>query len=58
MPALFADLCAFFGIAAEAPETLGELFPWLFQILVAMALVLFVFSMVRDIVKTICRGRF
>ncbi len=58
MSAFFLELCSFFGINAEAPQTLGELFPWLLQILVALALVLFCFGMVREIVKTICRGRF
>lgn len=58
MASIFSELCSFFGITAEPPQNLGELLPWLLQILVALALVLFVFSMVREIVKTICRGRF
>ena len=58
MATIFYELCTFFGITAEAPETLGELFPWLSQVLVAMALVYFAFSMISGIVKTICRGRF
>lgn len=58
MSSIFSDLCAFFGITAEAPQTLGELIPWLLQVVIALALVLFVFSMVREVVKTICRGRF
>ena len=58
MSTFFYDLCTFFGITADAPQTLGELIPWLLQILVALALVLFVFSMIWDFVKTIGRGRF
>ena len=58
MASIFLDLCAFFGITAEAPQNLGELLPWLLQIVVALSLVLFCFGMVREIVKTICRGRF
>ena len=58
MPTLFADLCAFFGITAEAPETIGELFPWLFQVLVCMAVVLYVFRMMWDLCGVFSRGRF
>ena len=58
MPTLFADLCAFFGITAEAPETIGELFPRLFQVLVCMAVVLYVFLMMWDLCGVFSRGRF
>lgn len=58
MASIFADLLTFFGIAAEAPQTLGDLFPWLLSILVAMALFLFVFSIIKDFTHTFSRGRF
>ena len=58
MPTIFADLMAFFGISADAPTNLGELFPWLLQIVVAIGLFLFVFGMIRDFVVTFGRGRF
>lgn len=58
MASLFADLLAFFGITAAAPQNLGELFPWLLSILVALTLFLFVFGMIKDFVHTFGRGKF
>ncbi len=58
MASIFYELCTFFGITAEPPQNLAELFPWLLQVLVAMALVYFMFRMIGGIVKTIGRGRF
>lgn len=58
MASLFSDLLAFFGITAVAPQNLGELFPWLLSILVALTLFLFVFGMIKDFVHTFGRGKF
>lgn len=58
MASLFNELLTFFGISTTAPETLGELFPWLLSILVALALFLFVFGMIRDFVRAFGRGKF
>ena len=58
MTAVFADLLDFFGISATAPQNLGELFPWLLSILVAMSLFLFVFSIIKDFTHTFARGKF
>lgn len=58
MSTIFSDLCAFFGLTATAPESLGELFPWLLQILIALGVVLFVFGMIKDFMQTFARGRF
>ena len=56
MASLFYDLLTFFGITAAAPQNLGELFPWLLSILVALTL--FVFGMIKDFVHTFGRGKF
>lgn len=58
MASIFTDLCSFFGISVQSPQTLGELFPWLIQILIAVVLVLFVFSIIKDFVKIFARGKF
>ena len=58
MASLFYDLLTFFGINAAAPQNLGELFPWLLSILVALTLFLFVFVMIKDSVHTFGRGKF
>ena len=58
MAPLFADLLTFFGISATPPQNLTELFPWLLAILVAVALFLFVFSIIKDFTHTFARGRF
>lgn len=57
MASLFSDLLTFFGISTTAPQNLGELFPWLFSILVALTLFLFVFGMIKDFVHTFGRGK-
>ena len=58
MASLFYDLVTFFGITATAPQNLGELFPWLLSILVALTLFLFVFGMIKDFVHMFGRGKF
>lgn len=58
MASLFYDLLTFFGINTTAPQNLGELLPWLLSVLVALALFLFVFGMIRDFVRAFGRGKF
>ena len=58
MASLFYDLLTFFGISTTAPHNLGELFPWLLSILVALTLFLFVFGIIKDFTHTFARGRF
>lgn len=58
MASLFSDLLVFFGISADAPQNLGELFPWLLSILVAITLFLFVFGIIKDFTHTFSRGRY
>ena len=58
MASLFYDLLTFFGISTTAPQNLGELFPWLLSILVALTLFLFVFGMIKDFVHTFGRCKF
>lgn len=47
MSTLFAQLCDFFGLSMEAPTNLGELFPWLFTVLLAVGIFLFVFGLIK-----------
>lgn len=54
---IFLDLCNFFGISAEAPTTLGELFPWLMQIAVAVGLVAYILHWIFSVTKFASRGR-
>lgn len=58
MATLFVDLMNFFGLSAAAPENLGELFPWLFSVVLAVGVFLYVFEIVKDFVHTFARGRF
>ena len=58
MASLFSALLAFFGITAEAPQNLAEFFPWFLAILVAVALFLFVFGIIKDFTHTFARGKF
>ncbi len=48
MATMFIDLCSFFGLSAVPPETLGELIPWLFSVLLALGIFLFVFGMLKS----------
>ena len=54
---IFLDLCNFFGISAEAPTTLGELFPWLMQIVVAVFIVTIVLRSIFRLSRFAARGR-
>lgn len=57
MQTIFSDLCTFFGISG-VPATFAELIPWLFQVLLAICLFLFVFNMLRAFVLQLTRGRY
>lgn len=56
MTNIFYDLLVFFGISADTPQNLGEFMPWFISVLVALALFLFVFDMIRKVVSTINRS--
>ena len=56
MASIFHDLLVFFGISADVPQNLGEFLPWFLSVLVALALFLFVFDMIRKVVSTINRS--
>ena len=56
MVSLFYDLLAFFGISADAPQNLSEFFRGSWPILVALALFLFVFGIIKDFTHTFARG--
>lgn len=56
MATIFRDLMSFFGIATDAPQNLGEFLPWFLSVLVALALFLFVFDMIRNMVNNITRS--
>lgn len=50
----------FFGISGldmMPPQNLGELIPWLIQVIVAVVLVLAVFKMIAAIVQLFCNWR-
>lgn len=51
MASIFNDLLTFFGLSATAPQTLGELIPWLLSVCIAVGLFLFVFSMIGTFVR-------
>lgn len=56
MTHLFYELLEFFGIATEAPQNFGEFLPWFLSVLVALALFLFVFDMIRNVINNITRS--
>lgn len=57
MQTIFTDLCSFFGISGS-PSNFAELIPWLFQVLLAICLFMFVFNMIRAFVLQLTRGRY
>ena len=58
LPSFLSFFLPFSGLPAPPPQNLAELFPWLLAILVAVALFLFVFSIIKDFTHTFARGRF
>ena len=56
MQTIFSDLCSFFGISGT-PANFAELIPWLFQVLLAICLFMFVFNMIRAFVLQLAHGR-
>lgn len=56
MATIFNDLCVFFGIEST-PSNFAELIPWLFQVLLAIGIFLFVFNMLRSFTLQLTRGR-
>ena len=56
MQNMFLDLCDFFGITS-LPANFAEFAPWLFQVLLAIGLFVFVFSIIKAFVTSFGRGR-
>ena len=50
------DQQALIGISDGAPESLSEFSPWFLAIVVAVALFLFVFGIIKDFTHTFARG--
>ena len=55
--AIFTELCDLFGITAEAPTTLGELFAWFMQIAVAVVIIVFAMRFIFGVIRYASRGR-
>ena len=56
MSIIFQNLCEFFGFAAVAPETFGDLIPWFFQVIFAICIVWGIFRMFRSFSSAIFSG--
>lgn len=56
MATIFHDFLQFFGVTATAPNTLGELIPWLLSICFAIAFVLFFIRLVERNVRAFGKG--
>ena len=57
MAAIVSEFFGISGVDMIPPENLGELIPWLFQVIVAVVLVLAVFKMVAAIAGFFCNWR-
>lgn len=55
MSSIFYDLTEFFGIN-YVPETFAEFIPWIFQVVFAIAVFMFVFNMISAFVRAFGRG--
>lgn len=51
---MFNDLCDFFGLDAM-PLNLGELLPWLFSVMLAVCLVMYIFGMISQLVRSVSK---
>lgn len=52
MTDMFSSLLTFFGLDAM-PTNLGELLPWLFSVMMAVCLVLYILGMVSQMVRSV-----
>ena len=51
MAAIVSEFFGISGVDMIPPQNLGELIPWLLQVIVAVVLVLAVFKMIAEIAK-------
>ncbi len=51
MAAIVSEFFGISGVDMIPPENLGEMIPWLLQVIVAVVLVLAVFKMIAEIAK-------
>lgn len=57
MAAVVSEFFGISGVDMIPPENLGELIPWLLQVIVAVVLVLAVFKLIGSIVQIFCNWR-
>ena len=57
MAAVVSEFFGISGVDMIPPENLGELIPWLLQVIVAVVLVLAVFKLIGCIVQIFCNWR-
>lgn len=57
MSTIFAELMTFFGISG-APASFSEFVPWIMQVICALGLFLFAWSMVKSMVTSVTRTRY
>ena len=57
MAAIVAEFFGISGVDMIPPENLGEMIPWLLEIIVAVVLVLAVFKLVAEIAKVFVNWR-
>lgn len=57
MAAIVAEFFGISGVDMIPPENLGEMIPWLLEVIVAVVLVLAVFKLIAAIVQLFCNWR-
>ncbi len=57
MAAVVSEFFGISGVDMLPPENLGQLIPWLLQVIVAVVLVLAVFKLIAGIVQIFCNWR-
>lgn len=57
MASIVSEFFGISGVDMIPPANLGELVPWLFEVLVSVVLVLAVFRLIAEIAKLFCNWR-
>ena len=57
MAAIVAEFFGISGVDMIPPENLGEMIPWLLEVIVAVVLVLAVFKLIAAIAQLFCNWR-
>lgn len=57
MAAIVAEFFGISGLDMIPPENLGEMIPWLLEVIVAVVLVLAVFKLIAAIAQLFCNWR-